>query len=193
MNLRFVLPLAFFMLSSCSKDEESILLECSGVETTYAIKNGIRSDSEERNVKKSFNFYKEKHDLKINAYLTEANIKEGKFNESEKTSKVTWTVAIDNGIPYFEEDSIRNVTHTSSPVTEKIRTTVVVEKDVLGLNTRKDYKSDDHTFMSNTLIDINRISGVYFEKVNENSYYPKYKSFFEVITEGSCKSGERKF
>lgn len=81
--LEFLLPSTVFLLISCTSKDDSILLECDGIETTYEIKNGVRGQGEERHVKKSIRFNKEIHDLKINSYLTEVNIKEGKPETSK--------------------------------------------------------------------------------------------------------------
>lgn len=192
-RLCFLLTVLTLLLISCSGNSESILLECQGVETTYQIKDGVKGEGEEHKVVKSIMFYKEPHELKINSYYTVLNIREGKLNESEKSKRLAWGVVIDNGIPLFEEDSINEVINAPAPTKETLRTFVIVDKDTLGLDTTKNYKSDDMSSMTKTSISINRISGVYFEKENQNTYYPNYKAIFEIITEGTCKSGKRKF
>lgn len=173
-----------------------ITLVCEGTETTHSIEPN--TSDEYRKTRKTIKFFEDVREVKgessnLKPYYVLMNRE--KVDIPTPIKKEVWVVTIDDGFPFFEENSL---TDTFS-YTDQINTSVFVNEDSLGFNWTRSRKSTDkkNEDVNSHSLSINRISGVFHETEElGGSRVHDGKTFnegFHVTTDGTCTPGVKRF
>ena len=172
-------------LFGCSKKQEPILLVCDGIETTYEIVDGKKIDPDIKNVKRTFNFYQDKRNIKTGIL----NFEDKNNSQLKEENKLVWIFSVDNGAEIFDEETYTNLSNK----TLSKKTYISVSDTELFSSETNSSEYNDETKLGlweDYSLSVNRISGDFHERKLENF---KRGTSFQITTEGNCKKVDKKF
>jgi len=177
-----------FLLVGC-KQEEEILLSCTGTETTAIVEPAAQRGQETIRIQRSFRFFEATRD--VTEFDTVVNIREGIVQGDKPVRRRVWVFQVDNSPERYRTHASTEYVNAPVPVRRVERTTVTVTENELVVSHQRSSTVNERREVLR--LNINRLTGGFDSQINEWTTIGSEKSHIVVTASGTCTrlSGRR--
>ncbi len=189
-GVALLLLAALLVLIGC-KQEEEILLSCTGTETTAVLEPAAQRGQETVRIERSFRFFEAIRE--VTEFNTVVNGGEGVTQSGQPIRQRVWIFQVDNSFEQYRKDASTEYINVANPNRRSEKTTVSVNDNELFVSREWRSRHLSHERMEDQRININRLTGRFESRLVEQTTLGRERSYILVTASGACTrlSGRR--
>lgn len=175
---------ALLSLAGCKQDEE-ILLSCTGTETTAVVEPVSSRGQETVRIQRSFRFFEATRE--VTEFDTVVNVREGTTQGDKPVRRRVWVFQVDNSPEMYRKNAATEFMNAPEGFRRAEQTTVTVAENELFVS-HQYTRTDSGSHRTETLrLTINRVTGNFESRIAEiSTYRPGVRDQILVTASGTC-------